>query len=734
MPSSPTALSPTGASQQQRVRAAIKLLDGAVEGVNKARSHREACASLALRLGLVRPVLHELLLLLSAPRTGTSARGLSAALDALLSAAEQARDTIAECAEGSRMYLLLHGRKVTQRLRSHAAEIDRALALLPVAELNLSPGAAQLIELVRSQLRDAQFAVHDERVATSQRRAMLLRPQSHESAAVSSEAVLTRSAEDAQAPQAEEDDLRTEVAGLERDLPRLREENEAQEDEYMKQISSMLKDYEKKTRYGALSPTTIQAYRKGKAKATAMTVQSSIVRSADDGCELTAEDNKALEKLPAREDESSADVLSTAASDSDSDMQDDDDDMDASGAEDNNGASTSAASTPVKKRNPKTPKRMPSGLSSFKRNTEPPRSFLCPITMEIMVDPVIITDTLQTCDRRSAQAWFLQNNTTCPITGAKLHSFELLPNLALRHSIEEWAEQNGVSLPQRQDCDSQPGSARHASRMAAAGSIDALEQSSSGTNPAAAGGTINRVVRDPICNAVYLLKHGTQRQKEAAARVLRNLAMSEQNKVTIAMEGAIPLLIMLLKTWSSGGQEAAAGALCNLCDNDAANKREIAREGATVPLVMLLRHGTADGQEAAAEALRNLSAYNDENTAAIAKEAAIPALVLLLKKGSSGGKEAAALALANLALNQDNQVITGREGAIPLLVKMLKTEPESGQAAAASALCNLSFNDENELAIAKAGAIPPLKLLAKHGNDLGRRAATMALKNLGIQV
>eukprot|EP00899_Mesostigma_viride_P003529 jgi/Mesvir1/13177/Mv06140-RA.1 len=348
----------------------------------------------------------------------------------------------------------------------------------------------------------------------------------------------------------------------------------------------------------------------------------------------------------------------------------------------------------------------------------PPRSFLCPISMELMVDPVVITDTLQTCDRTSAEHWFSAGNRTCPVTGADLSSLELMPNLCMRHTIDEWASDHGVCLKQA------------AQKVTNWRKANALMTPASKTPVAGAGYGSASMLGDPIYTAVQVLKNGTQRQKEAAARMIRRLSMDEANKPTLALEGAIPPLIALLKIWSAAGQEAAAGALCNLSDNDSNNKVIIAREGAIAPLVLLLRFGHPEGREAAAEVLRNLAAYNTANTARIVEEGAIPILVELLQVGTAGAKEAAALALANLALSPENQSRIGAEGAAPILARMLSSSSLDLQAAAASTLCNLSFHAQNREAIRATRAPLLLPRIAQNGNNLGKQAAAMAMQNL----
>lgn len=67
-----------------------------------------------------------------------------------------------------------------------------------------------------------------------------------------------------------------------------------------------------------------------------------------------------------------------------------------------------------------------------------PASFFCPITMEIMRDPVMVADE-QTYERSSIEGW-LQHHNTSPATNAELPHKNLTPNHALRNAIEEWQE------------------------------------------------------------------------------------------------------------------------------------------------------------------------------------------------------------------------------------------------------------------------------------------------------
>ena len=62
-------------------------------------------------------------------------------------------------------------------------------------------------------------------------------------------------------------------------------------------------------------------------------------------------------------------------------------------------------------------------------------AFVCPITNDVMSDPVITADGM-TYERRAIEAWFAQGNRTSPLTGLTLASTSLTPNYALRSAIE----------------------------------------------------------------------------------------------------------------------------------------------------------------------------------------------------------------------------------------------------------------------------------------------------------
>ncbi|KAG6652457.1 hypothetical protein I3843_05G007500 [Carya illinoinensis] len=84
---------------------------------------------------------------------------------------------------------------------------------------------------------------------------------------------------------------------------------------------------------------------------------------------------------------------------------------------------------------------MPGTLEQLDLGVQIPYHFRCPISLELMRDPVTVR-TGQTYDRSSIESWVATGNTTCPVTRAPLTDFTLIPNHTLRRLIQDWCVAN----------------------------------------------------------------------------------------------------------------------------------------------------------------------------------------------------------------------------------------------------------------------------------------------------
>lgn len=88
----------------------------------------------------------------------------------------------------------------------------------------------------------------------------------------------------------------------------------------------------------------------------------------------------------------------------------------------------------------KTVARLPS-LESLADDDDVPDGFLCPITLSLMENPVILVDSGQTYEKESITQW-LQSNKVDPITKIPISNMQLVPNYSLKRAITEWKEKN----------------------------------------------------------------------------------------------------------------------------------------------------------------------------------------------------------------------------------------------------------------------------------------------------
>ncbi|XP_077227130.1 U-box domain-containing protein 6-like isoform X2 [Tasmannia lanceolata] len=92
------------------------------------------------------------------------------------------------------------------------------------------------------------------------------------------------------------------------------------------------------------------------------------------------------------------------------------------------------------------------GSFSFKTNDRrlgnmpvPPEEFRCPISLQLMYDPVIISSG-QTYERVCIEKWFNDGHSTCPKTQQQLSHLCLTPNYCVKGLISSWCEQNRIPI------------------------------------------------------------------------------------------------------------------------------------------------------------------------------------------------------------------------------------------------------------------------------------------------
>ncbi|CAA6661141.1 unnamed protein product [Spirodela intermedia] len=298
----------------------------------------------------------------------------------------------------------------------------------------------------------------------------------------------------------------------------------------------------------------------------------------------------------------------------------------------------------------------------------PPKEFCCPISLDLMRDPVIVC-TGQTYDRSSIVRWMNEGHSSCPNSGQPL-----------RHS----------RLQGR--CGGQPRDGEAPSGAALVGGDAA---------------------------------------KTVAARELRLLAKNGgENRASIAEAGAIPLLRRLLSSPDPAAQENSVTAILNLSILEKNKSQIMAEPGCLSSIVEVLISGrTTEARENAAATLFSLSAVHDYKKMISSEEGAVEALTGLLREGSQRGKKDAVTALFNISTHCDCCERMIQSGATTALVAALAEDAVAEEAAGALAL--LMRQPAAAAAIGREeAAVPRLAGLMGRGTPRAKEYAVAALLEL----
>lgn len=373
-----------------------------------------------------------------------------------------------------------------------------------------------------------------------------------------------------------------------------------------------------------------------------------------------------------------------------------------------------------------------------------PDDFLCPISLELMRDPVIVA-TGQTYERSYIQRWIDCGNTTCPKTQQKLENLKLTPNYALRSLISQWCAEHNVEQPTALTngrIKKSDGSFRDVSGDIAA--IEALVRKLSSRSieeRRAAVAEIRSLSKRSTDNRILIAEAGAipvlvnlltcednQTQEHAVTSIL-NLSIFENNKGLIMLAGAVPSIVQILRAGSMEARENAAATLFSLSLADE-NKIIIGASGAITALVDLLENGSTRGRKDAATALFNLCIYQGNKGRAV-RAGIIAALLKMLSDTSSGMVDEALTILSVLAGNQEAKAAIVKASTIPVLIDLMRTGlPRNKENAAAILLCLCKRDPDNLACLSRLGAVIPLSELTKNGTERAKRKANSLLEHL----
>ncbi|KAH7548340.1 hypothetical protein ACOSP7_032239 [Xanthoceras sorbifolium] len=349
-----------------------------------------------------------------------------------------------------------------------------------------------------------------------------------------------------------------------------------------------------------------------------------------------------------------------------------------------------------------------------------PDEFRCPISLDLMRDPVIVASG-HTYDRNSIAQWINSGHHTCPKSGQRLIHMALIPNYALKSLVHQWCQENNIPLTERASSSSDLERC-NSKRKLCDNAVDHI----SATKVAA---DAVKMTAEFLVGKLAMGSLEIQRQAAYELRLLAKTGMD--NRRIISEAGAIPFLVTLLSSHDPRIQENAVTALLNLSIYDN-NKILIMAAGAIDRIISVLESGkTMEARENAAAAIFSLSMIDDSKVTIGARPRAISALIGLLREGTTAGKRDAATALLNLAVYSANKASAVVAGAVPLLIDLLMDDKAGITDDALAVLALLLGCSQGLEEIRKSRVLVPLLIdLLRFGSTKGKENSITLLLGL----
>lgn len=267
-----------------------------------------------------------------------------------------------------------------------------------------------------------------------------------------------------------------------------------------------------------------------------------------------------------------------------------------------------------------------------------PHFFLCPISLEIMKDPVTVPTGI-TYDRESIEKWlFSGKNTTCPVTKQVISDAELTPNHTLRRLIQSWCMLNA---------------------------IERIPTPKPQINQAQIAKILNEGAKSP------------QNQAKCLRRLQSIAAENATNKRTMEAAGAVDFLaatVLDSRLVEDSVLEDALSLLYNLQVSESGLKTLLLRKNGEFVhrLTRVMQHGTYESRAYSALLLNSLSEVADQmQLIQLKPQTFTEAIRILREKISSQATKAVLQLLINSCPYGRNRVKAVESGGVTVLINLL---------------------------------------------------------------
>lgn len=330
-----------------------------------------------------------------------------------------------------------------------------------------------------------------------------------------------------------------------------------------------------------------------------------------------------------------------------------------------------------------------------------PDDFRCPITLELMKDPVVVASG-QTYDKESIQKWIASGHVTCPKSGQALAHTDLVPNKALKNLIALWCRDQNIPFVSIIPTESENAVVSNKAALEAA-----------------------------RMTALFLVKKlDSALSDEAVNRVVHELRQLSKNLSEIRMfvgdAGAIPLLITYLSSKNADLQVNAVTAVLNLSLLEMNKKRVMHTDGAVDAIVKVLTHGlTWQAKENAAATIVSLSAIHSYRKRLGRNAELVESLMNLANEGPVKSKKDALSAILSLTGERENIARLVKKNVVETALELISNPDLADESA--SILAGVIKRGGAQEVGAKSGVVMKLVRVLKNGSESAREHAAAAL-------
>lgn len=355
-------------------------------------------------------------------------------------------------------------------------------------------------------------------------------------------------------------------------------------------------------------------------------------------------------------------------------------------------------------------------------------SFVCPLTKQIMRDPVTIENG-RSFEREAIEKWFKEckesgRKPICPLTHRELRSTELNPSIAIRNTIEEWTARNEavqLDVARRSLSLSSPEN----EVLQSLKYVQYICQKSRSNK---------HVVRNAelIPMVIEMLKSRSRRVRCEALKTLRIVAEEDDdNKEIMAMGDTVRTIVKFLSHEQSKEREEAVFLLYELSKSESLCEKIGSINGAILILVGMASSKSENilTVEKADMTLENLEKC-ENNVRQMAENGRLQPLLTILLEGQPDIKLSMAAYLGELVLNNDVKVFVATKVG-STLINIMKSGNMQSREAALKALNQISSCDASAKVLVELGILPPL---VKDLFTVGPNQLPMRLKEVSATI